>query len=128
MSEEVKVNVNETEEDFFNEETVKEETFEEQSTDQEQPKKEEETKKGFFDKGIFGWFKKHWKLAVSLGLVSIVGGVVFVYWMGKKPVKIGKINDVARAIGDTDQTDVIDFVEAAKELAKKDDESKAVNG
>lgn len=123
----VGVNTPETEDGFFSEETPEEEPSTVQAPPAA-PAKEEEPKKGFFDKGIFGWFKKHWKLALSLGLVSVVGGVVFVYWMGKKPVKLGRVDEVAKAISDGDTSNVVDFVEAAKELVKKDEAKETVNG
>ena len=130
---EVKVNTpipEETKEDgFFNDEAANEDQKNEEPSPVAAPPaitSEEPEKLGFFDKGIFGWFKRHWKLAISLGLVTVVGGVVFVYWMGKKPVKIGKIDEVARDLGN--EADVIDFVEAAKEIAKKDDVKETVNG
>ena len=123
----VGVNTPEDQEDgFFSEETNAEEEPSGAEVPPAAPKKEEEPKKGFFEKGIFDWFRKHWKLALSLGLVSVVGGVVFVYWMGKKPVKLGRVDEVARDLGN--EADVIDFVEAAKELVKKDEVKEAVNG
>lgn len=125
----VGVNTPEDQEDgFFSEETNTEGEPSGVAAPPAAPKKEEEPKKGFFEKGIFGWFRKHWKLALSLGLVSVVGGVVFVYWMGKKPVKLGRVDEVAKAVSDGDNSNVIDFVEAAKELVKKDEVKETVNG
>ena len=125
----VGVNTPEDQEDgFFSEETNAEGEPSGAEVPPAAPTQEEEPKKGFFDKGIFGWFKKHWKLALSLGLVSVVGGVVFVYWMGKKPVKLGRVDEVAKAISDGDTSNVVDFVEAAKELVKKDEAKETVNG
>lgn len=79
-------------------------------------------KKGFFGKifgGIKRWFAKRWKWLVGIGAVAIVGGIIYVYFQGKK-VKVGTVEEVAEAIAETegDNKKVLDFAEEAKKLAK----------
>lgn len=79
-------------------------------------------KKGFFGKifgGIKRWFAKRWKWLVGIGAVAVVGGIVYVYFQGKK-VKVGTVEEVAEAIAETegDNKKVLDFAEEAKKLAK----------
>lgn len=69
--------------------------------------------------GFFGGIKRHWK-GVVIGTVSLVviGGVVF-YVVGKKQIKLGKVEDVAKALeAKGKEEDVINFAEAMEELAK----------
>lgn len=123
---EVKVNTPESEEemeenkDFFDEDL--EDEFDEEIDDEEQedekPKQPEE-KVGFIKK-IQRWFLKKWKWLLGLGLITVVGGVIFVYWMGKKPIKIGKVDEIADKIKAGGTTaDVIDFADAMEKAAKE---------
>lgn len=57
----------------------------------------------------FGFFKKHWKFVLGTTVVIVIGGVAFVYIMGKKPIKV-KTEKLFGKKG----ADVVDF-EAAKE-------------
>ena len=80
-------------------------------------------KKGFFKKlfgGVIGFFAKRWKWLVGIGVVAVVGGVVYICFQGKKPIKVGSVEEVADAIAETEGDDkkVLDFAEEAKKLAK----------
>lgn len=93
--------------------------------EEEQPKNlpattEDPNKKVGFFGGIKRWFLKKWKWLVAIGAVVIVGGVVYVYIMGKKPIKIGSVDEITDEMKkDSDKQNVIDFAEEAKKLAKE---------
>lgn len=118
----------ENDEDFFSEETSEgsdvDDSGEGSSDDSEDTKAgNAKEKKGFFKSicGVFGAVKKHWKLTLGITGVAIVGGVVFLYVVGKKqPVKLGKVDDVVDALtsGEGNTADVIDFAKALEEQAK----------
>lgn len=88
---------------------------EEPENKKESDKSDDEDKKPGFIKRVFGWFKKHWKGLLASGLIVVVGGTVFVYFMGKKQIKLGKVSDIAEKISDN-QADVIDFTEAMEKI------------
>lgn len=119
---EVKVNTPESEEemeenkDFYQEDLEDEFDDEEEQEDEKQDQPKE--KVGFIKK-IQRWFLKKWKWLLGLGLITVVGGVIFVYWMGKKPIKIGKVDEIAEKIKAGGTTaDVIDFADAMEKAAK----------
>lgn len=105
--------------EFFNEELENEE-MEEETEEMEETVKEVSTVKE--DTGIVkriqNWFLKKWKLLLGIGVVSVVGGVIFVYWMGKKPIKIGRVDAIADRLKESSNAaDVIDFAEAMEKVA-----------
>lgn len=82
-----------------------------------------EKEAGFFGKifgGIKRWFAKRWKWLVGIGSVLVIGGIVYIYFQGKK-VKVGTVEEVAEAIAETegDNKKVLDFADEAKKLAKE---------
>lgn len=106
--------------EFFNEELENEENEKETEEMEETVKEEVSTVKE--DTGIVkriqNWFLKKWKLLLGIGVVSVVGGVIFVYWMGKKPIKIGKVDAIADRLKESSNAaDVIDFAEAMEKVA-----------
>lgn len=106
--------------EFFNEELENEEVEEEAEEMEETVKEEVSTVKE--DTGIVkriqNWFLKKWKLLLGIGVVSVVGGVIFVYWMGKKPIKIGRVDAIADRLKESSNAaDVIDFAEAMEKVA-----------
>ena len=113
-------NMDEKTNGFYNEEETEEELQENDQNDDcaevqdEKQQDKAEEKVGFF-KRVTRWFARHWKMLVGIGAVAIVGGVVYVYWMGKKPIKIGTVNDVTKELGS--KAEVLDFAEEAKKLA-----------
>lgn len=125
---EVKVNTPESEEemeenkDFYQEDLEDDfDEFDDEEEDEQEDKKPEQPgeKVGLLKK-IQGWFLKKWKWLLGLGLITVVGGVIFVYWMGKKPIKIGKVDEIAEKIKAGGTTaDVIDFADAMEKAAKE---------
>lgn len=122
----------EEKEDFFSEEETGEADASDNSSDDkasdEDSKKDDEPEKGFFDKGIFGWFKKHWKKLLAAGLITVVGGTIVFYFLGKKQIKLGKVEDVVKALDDgDDKAKILDFAEEMAKLAEKEEKKEATN-
>ena len=72
-------------------------------------------------KRFFRWVGKRKKVLIGFGiagLVIVVGGTVYCYVQGKKPIKIGSVEDMAKKLSGSDDNKVVNFAEEAKKLAE----------
>lgn len=115
-------NMDEKTNGFYNEEEAEEELQENDQDDDftdvqdEKQQVKAEEKVGFF-KRLGRGVKKHWKLVLGIFGLIVVGGVVYTYRVGKKPVKLGTVEEVAKELG-TSTAEVLDFAEETKKLAE----------
>lgn len=82
-------------------------------------------------KGFLAFVKKHWKVLVAVGAVTIIGGVVFIYFMGKTyKVDASKLADVipfpAKDNGNViEEKTTEELMELAKQAVDKAEEKTA---
>ena len=90
----------------------------------------DEDNSGEAPKGFVAFVKRHWKMLLAVGAVTVVGGVIFVYFMGKTyKVDAKKIADIiplpAKDTNIIEEKTTEELMELAKMAAEKVEEKTA---